>query len=264
MWGLLNHLRLTHPSAAVITSQLVEEQPVDRTLTSSEEACKPDRCSGAVAAAISNDHTGGGNAAHSQDMVSLGPNGSIRCTSPVQRSPRPQEQQQKKRHATKSPCPYHDHETITVSLVGQANMYAAPARAISPQRSHRNGSPSKRQDGVDSCADGAYVRLVSVRPALGQQHGDLQNYGRSAQQQAAPSRCSDPAAASDGSRKAALAQLRMARRRQQKLLPAEVQQQISAKMHARTKQGSKNHWSSRKSPEKQQEILSDAGEAAAP
>ena len=277
IWGLLNHMRLTHPSAGVIASQQAEQQAVDRTLsTLDQEACKPDRCLGAVAAATSTaiPH---GSSSHAQDMVSVGPHGSIRCTSPVQRSPRlhqqqrqQQEQPPRKRQAGQSACPYHDHETMTISLVGQANVYGSPARAVSPQRTHRNASPrqGRSQETADcSSANDAYVRLVSVTPAVGrqQQHGKVQFADRSGatQQQAtaAPVRCPEPAAAcSSSSRRAALAQLRMARRRQQQLLPADVEQRISEKMCARKKQGCGAEWSSRKVQDRRQLVLSDAGD----
>lgn len=267
-------MRLTHPSALVIASQPAEQQPVDRTLTSSdEEACKPDRCLGAVAAATSTTVTHDcGN--HAQDRVSVGPHGTIRCTSPVQRIPRqqPQHQQQQPRKAQTglSACPYHDHETMTISLVGQANMYGSPARAVSPQRSHRHASPTQgRGDAERSSANDAYVRLVDVRPALGrqQQHGKVQfadRSGASQHQQTAPPRCPEPAAAeaaaSSSNRRAALAQLRMSRRRQQQLLPADVEQRISEKMCARKKQGHGADWSSRKTQDRRQLFLSDSGE----
>ena len=93
IWGLLNHLRLTHPQATVV-GQPLDQQPVDRTVTSHEEACKPDRCSGAVVAA-----TGGAPADSMQDVLSVGPHGSIRCISPMQHSHRPQQQQNSSRHA---------------------------------------------------------------------------------------------------------------------------------------------------------------------
>lgn len=280
IWGMLNHIRLTHPSAGVI-GQTVEEQPVDRTLTSHEEACKPDRCSGAVAAATS--PAGNGDCSnHAQNMVSVGPHGSIRCTSPVQRSPRQQkqqyhQQQQQKQQQLQSsnkragqlPCLYHDHETMTISLVGQANVYGSPARAVSPQRgSHKHASPSSGVENADhSCGNDAYVRLVSVRPAVErQQQGRVQPVDRSEaiqqERQRAPVRCPEPAAAASSSnRTAALAQLRMARRRQQQLSPADVEQHISEKMSARSKPaGCGANWSSRKKQERQQRFLSDAGE----
>lgn len=266
IWGLLNHLRLTHPSAAAISSQPVGQQPVDRTLTSNEAACKLDRCSGAVAAASSNADAGG-NTNYAQDMVSVGPHGTIRCTSPVQRSPRhtQQRQQPMQKGAGQTPCPYHDHQTITVSLVGQANLYSSPAGAVSPQRSHRSASPSKVKGTADhSCAADAYVRLVSVGSSVGtRRHDSMQCSDRSGaqQQHTAPVRCPEPAAASSSSRKAALAQLRMARRRQQQLYPADVEQRVSQKMCARKKQGSEAGWSSRKTQDKQQAFLSDAGQS---
>lgn len=270
---MLNHMRLTHPSAGVI-GQTVEEQPVDRTLTSHEETCKPDRCSGAVAAATS--PAGNGDCSdHAQNTVSVGPHGSIRCISPVQRSPRQQkqkhlQQQQQPRtgHAGQLACPYPNHETMTISLVGQANLYGSPARAVSPQRSHKHASPSRGTENADhSCANDAYVRLVSVRPAVGrQQQGKVQPVDESEatqqQRQKAPVRCPEPAAAASSSnRTAALAQLRMARRRQQQLSPADVEQHISEKMCARTRPtGCGANWSSRKKQERQQWFLSDAGE----
>lgn len=268
-------MRLTHPSAGVI-GQTVEEQPVDRTLTSHEETCKPDRCSGAVAAATS--PAGNGDCSdHAQNMVNVGPYGSIRCTSPVQRSPRQQkhnhQQQQQQppprnRHAGQLPCPYHDHETMTISLVGQANVYGSPTRAVSPQRPHKNASPSRATENTDhSCGNDAYVRLVSVRPAVGrQQQGKVQPVDKAEatqqQRQKAPVRCPEPAAAASSSnRTAALAQLRMARRRQQQLSLADVQQHINENMCARQKPtGCGANWSSRKKQERQQRFLSDAGE----
>lgn len=267
---MLNHLRLTHPSAGVIASQPLGEQAVDRTLTSHEQTCKPDRCSGAVAAATSPAVTGDC-FGHAHNMVSVGPHGSIRCTSPPQRSPRRQQQQQppKKRHAGQSACPYHDHETMTVSLVGQANMYGSPARAVSPHRSQKNASPSRGRESADhhSYGNDAYVRLVSVRPAAGRQQQDkVQPVDKSEatqhQRQATPVRCPEPAAAaSSSSRRAALAQLRMARRRQQQLSPADVELHVSEKMGARKKPaGSGANWSSRKLQERQQRFLSDLGE----
>lgn len=264
-------MRLTHPSAGIIASQLVEQQPVDRTLTTSdEEACKPDRCRGAVAAATSTGTTHA-SGSHAQDMVSIGPHGSIRCTSPVQRSPGHQQQQPGKRQAGHSACPFHDHDSMTISLVGQANVYGSPARAVSPQRSHRNASPSQsryREDADRSCANDAYVRLVSVTPAVGRQHGKVQfakRSGASEQQEsaAAPVRCPEPAAAaaaSSSTRRAALAQLRMARRRQQQLLPAEVEQHISEKMCSRKKQGRGADWSSRRLQDRKQLFLGDSGD----
>ena len=240
---------------------------MDRTLPSSGAICKPDRCSGLATASASP----GGHTAHHQDMVSVGLDGTIRCSSPVRRSPRAHQQQQrqlKKRHAAQSACLYHDHETLTVSLVGQANVYGSPARAVSPQRSHRK--PGKQQEsGGPSCAAGVYVRLVSVGPSLGSfQPGGLQcsdGRGRQEQQHAAsgPMRCPDPAAASRGSRAAALAQLRRARRQQQQQqqqqLPCDVEQQVAEKMCGRRKQGSGNHWSSRKAHKRQHTFLSDSG-----
>ena len=283
IWGMLNHMRLTHPSAGVI-GQTVQGQPVDRTLTSLEETCKPDRCSGAVAAATS--PAGNGDCSdHAQNMVSVGPHGSIRCTSPLQRSPRQhkqkhlqQQQQQQKlqqqqpprnRHAGQLPRPYHDHETMTISLVGQANVYGSPARTVSPQRcSHKNVSPSRGTENADhSCGNDAYVRLVSMRPAVGrQQQGKVQPVDRSKaaqqQRQRLPERCPQPAAAapSSSNRTAALAQLRMARRRQQQLSPADVEQHISEKMCARQKPaGCGANWSSMKKQDRQQRLFSDAG-----
>ena len=284
---MLNHLRLTHPSAGVIASQPLGEQAVDRTLTSHEETCKPDRCSGAIAAATSPALTGDC-FSHAQHMVSIGPHGSIRCTSPLQPSPRqqwPQQQQQqqqqqqrqqqqkqqppKKRHAGQSACPYHDHETMTISLVGQANVYRSPARAVSPHRPHKNPSHSHgRESGDHSCANDAYVRLVSVRPTVGRQQQDkVQPDDKSEppkqQRQAAPVSCPEPAAAaaSSSSRKAALAQLRMARRQQRQLLPADVEQRVSEKMSGRKKPaGCGANWSSRKLQDRQQRSLSDSGE----
>lgn len=268
-------MRLTHPSASIIASQLVEQQPVDRTCTASdEEACKPDRCRGAVEAATSTPitHTTG---SHAQAMVSIGPHCSIRCTSPVQRSPRHHQQQQqpllRKRQAGQSACPYHDHETMTISLVGQANLYGCPARAVLPQRSHRNASPSQgrsREDADRSRANDGYVRLVSVIPAVGRQHGKVQFADRSGateqQEAAAPVRCPEPAAAaaaaSNSTRRAALAQLRMARRRQQQLLPAEIEQHISEKMCGRKKQGCGADWSSRRMQDTRQLFLGDSGD----
>ena len=268
IWGMLNHMRLTHPSAGVVASQPVGEQVVDRTLSSHEESCKPDRCSGAIAAATATAVTGC-SVGLAQETVSVGPHGSIRCTSPLQRSPGRQQQlqQPKKRHAGRSGCADHDCETMTISLVGQANVYGSPARAVSPQRPHGDVSPSPGRGNADhSCANDAYVRLVSVRPAVGrQQHGKEQLSDRSGatqQQQAAPVRCPEPAAASSGNRKAALAQLRTARRRQQ-LLPADVEQHIAEKMCARKKQGCGANWSSRKMQERQQPFLSDSGEVVA-
>ena len=275
IWGMLNHLRLTHPSAGVIASQPLGEQPVDRTLTSHEETCKPDRCSSAIAAATSPAVTGDC-LSHTQHMVSIGPHGSIRCTSPLLPSPRqqwPQQQQQqqppKKRHAGQSACPYHDHETMTISLVGQANVYGSPARAVSPQRSHKNPSHRHGRESSDhSCANDAYVRLVSVRPTVGRQQQDkVQPDDKSEptkqQRQAAPVRCPEPAAAaaSSSSRKAALAQLRMARRQQRQLLPADVEQRVSEKMGGRKKPaGCGANWSSRKLQDRQHRSLSDSGD----
>ena len=273
IWGMLNHLRLTHPSAGVIASQPPGEQPVDRTLNSHEQSCKPDRCSGAVAAATSPAVTGDCYG-HAQNMVSVGPHGSIRCTSPMQRSPRqqqqqPQQQPPKKKHAGQLACPYHDHETMTISLVGQANMYGSPARAVSPQRSHKNALPSRSRESADhqSCGNDAYVRLVSVRPAVGRQQQDKGQPGDKSeatqqQRQATPVRCPEPAAAASSSnRRAALAQLRMARRRQQQLSPADVELHVSEKMGARKKPaGCGANWSSRKLRDRQQRFLSDSGE----
>ena len=268
---MLNHLRLTHASAGVIASQPLGEQPVDRTLTSHEETCKPDRCSGAVAAATGLAVTGDCSH-HAPNMVSIGPHGSIRCTSPLQRSSTQQQQLQqpspKKRHAGQSACPYHDHETMTISLVGQANVYGSPARAVSPQRSQKNASPSRsRESGDHSCANDAYVRLVSVRPAVGRLQQDKVQPGETSeptqqQRQAAPVRCPEPAAAASSSnQRAALAQLRMTRRQQRQLLPADVEQHVKEKMGARKRPaGCGANWSSRKLQERSQQFLSDSGE----
>ena len=270
---MLNHMRLTHPSAGVIASQPVGQQPVDRTLTSHEETCKPDRCSGAVAAATSPAAIGDC-LEHAQNMVIVGRHGSIRCTSPLQRSPKQQvmqqtvQQQPKKRHAGQSASPYHDHETMTISLVGQANLYGSPARAVSPQRPLKDASPSQgRESGDHRCENDAYIRLVSVRSAVGrQQHCKVQPGDKSEatqqHRQAAPVRCPEPAAAASSSnRRDALAQLRMARRRQQQLSPANVEQHVNEKMGARKKPtGCGANWSSRKVQERQQKFLSDSGE----
>ena len=262
IWGLLNHLRLTHPSSSLLGRQLIGQQAVDRTMTSSAEACKPDRCSGAVAAA-----TNGANNAHdiiSAHMVSVGPHGSIRCTSPVHRSP--EAQQHKKRQLGSAPCPYHDHETITVSLVQESGLYTPPERSVSPQRSQRGHSPAK-QRGHSACSGGgsdSYVRVVAVGPAVAKhQHRSGQCCDKQVARQqhaATPRRCPEPAAAAaaQGSRKAALTQLKIARRRQQQqLTPADVEQEVADRMYARNKRGAGAHWSSRKA--QQQMALSDLG-----
>lgn len=266
IWGLLNHLRLTHPSAALVGKQLVGQQPVDRTLTGNADACKPDRCSGTVVAAISDaEH---GNNVSNAYMVSVGPHGSIRCSSPVLRSPRVQ--QQKKRQAANAPCPYHDRETITVSLVRESGMYTPPQKSVSPQRNRRSPSLAKHKDVIaHSCKDGeSYVRVVAVGPAVGgHKHGpgrwsDKQD-AQHQQHGAMPQRCPEPAAAaSQSSRRNALAQLRMARhRQQQQLVPADVQQQVNDKMSDRSKQGAGAQWSSRKANKEQHSSLSELGEA---
>ncbi|DBA67288.1 TPA: hypothetical protein ACH3X2_001593 [Trebouxia sp. C0005] len=258
IWGLLNHLRLTHPSSPLLSRQLIGQQAVDRTLTSSAEACKPDRCSGAVAAAT--------NVAHdviSAHMVSLGPHGSVRCTSPVHRSP--EAKQHKKRQLGSAPCPYHDRETITVSLVQESGLYTPPERSVSPQRSQRGHSPAK-QRGDSACSGGSsdsYIRVVAVGPAVAKhQHrsGQCCDKQDARQQHAAtPQRSPEPAAAAaQGSRKAALTQLRTARRRQQQqLTPADVEQEVGERMCGRNKQGAGAHWSSRKAQKEQQMALSD-------
>ncbi len=266
IWGLLNHLRLTHPSSSLLGRQLIDQQAVDRTMTSSAEACKPDRCSGAVAAA-----TNGANNAHdiiSAHMVSVGPHGSIRCTSPVHRSL--EAQQHKKRQLSSAPCPYHDHETITISLVQESGLYTPPERSVSPQRSQRGHSPAK-QRGDSACSGGghdSYVRIVAVGPAVVKhQHRSGQGCDKQDARQlhaATPQRCPEPAAAAaaaaQGSRKAALTQLRIARRRQQQqLTPADVEQAVAERMCARNKQGAGAHWSSRKVQKEQQMALSDLG-----
>lgn len=260
IWGLLNHLRLTHPSSPLLSRQLIGQQAVDRTLTSSAEACKPDRCSGAVAAAT--------NVAHdviSAHMVSLGPHGSVRCTSPVHRSP--EAKQHKKRQLGSAPCPYHDRETITVSLVQESGLYTPPERSVSPQRSQRGHSPAK-QRGDSACSGGSsdsYIRVVAVGPAVAKhQHrsGQCCDKQDARQQHAAtPQRSPEPAAAAaQGSRKAALTQLRTARRRQQQqLTPADVEQEVGERMCGRNKQGAGAHWSSRKAQKEQQMALSDQG-----
>ena len=260
IWGLLNHLRLTHPSSPLLGRQLIGEQAVDRTLTSNAEACKPDRCSGAVAAA-----TNGAHDVISAHLVSLGPHGSIRCTSPVHRSP--EVQQHKKRQLGSAPCPYHDHETITVSLVQESGLYTPPERSVSPQRLQRGHSPAK-QRGDNACSGGgidSYVRVVAVGPAVAKHRhksGQCCDKQDARQQHAAtPQRCPEPtAAAAQGSRKAALTQLRIARRRQQQpLTPADVEQEVGEMMSGRNKQGAGAHWSSRKAQKEQHMALSDLG-----
>lgn len=259
IWGLLNHLRLTHPSSPLLGRQLIGQQAVDRTLTSSAEACKPDRCSGAVAAA-----TNGAHDVISAHMVSLGPRGPIRCSSPVHRSP--EAQQHKKRQLGSAPCPYHDHETITVSLVQESGLYTPPKRSVSPQRSQRSYSPAK-QRGDNACSSGgsdSYVRVVAVGPAVAKhQHRSGQCCDKQdvwQQHAATPQRCPEPAAA-QGSRKAALTQLRVARcRQQQQLTPADVEQEVAERMYARNKQGAGAHWSSRKAQKELHMALSDQGE----
>lgn len=259
IWGLLNHLRLTHPSSPLLGRQLIG-QAVDRTLTSNAGACKPDRCSGAVAAATNDAHD-----VISAHMVSVGPHGFVRCTSPVHRSPKAQ--QHKKRQLGSAPCPYHDHETITVSLVQESGLYTPPERYVSPQRSQRGHSPAKPR-GDNACSGSgsdSYVRVVAVGPAVAKhQHRSGQccdkQYVRQ-QHAATPQRCPEPAAAAaQGSRKAALTQLRIARRRQQQqLTPADVEQEVAERMCARNRQGAGAQWSSRKAQKEQQMALSDLG-----
>ncbi|KAL0028514.1 hypothetical protein WJX77_011256 [Trebouxia sp. C0004] len=256
IWGLLNHLRLTHPSATLLGRQLIGQQAVDRTLTGNAEACKPDRCSGAVAAA-----TNGAHDVISAHMVSVGPHGSIRCTSPVHRSPRAQ--QHKKRQLSSAPCLYHDHETITVSLVQESGLYTPPERSVSPQRWQRGHSPAKQR--TDSACIGggsdSYVRVVAVGPAVAKHRSGQRCDKQDAPQQhaATPQWCPEPAAAAaQGSRKAALTQLRIARcRQQQQLTPADVEQEVAERMCARNKQSTGAHWSSRKAQKEQQMALSD-------
>lgn len=262
IWGLLNHLRLTHPSAVLLGKQMMGQQAVDRTFASDAEACKPDRCSGAVAAATND--VDDGNDTVSRHMVNVGPQGSIRCTSPVQRSPRAE--QHNKRQSGSAPCPYHDHETITVSLVPESGLYNPPERSVSPQRSQRGQSPVKQRDGNSCSSRGsdAYVRVVAVGPAVGKHsHGSgqcLDQQEPRQQRAAALQRCPEPAAASTASRKHALAQLRMARRKQQQLTPADVEQQVADRMSARSKQGGGSEWSSRKAQKEQHSGLSELGE----
>ncbi len=263
IWGLLNHLRLTHPSSPLLGRQLIGQQAVDRTLTSNAGACKPDRCSGAVAAA-----TNDAKDAHdviSAHVVSVGPHGFVRCTSPVHRSPKAQ--QHKKRQLGSAPCPYHDHETITVSLVQESGLYTPPERYVSPQRSQRGHSPAKPR-GDNACSGSgsdSYVRVVAVGPAVAKhQHRSGQCCDKQdvrQQHAATPQRCPEPAAAAaQGSRKAALTQLRIARRRQQQqLTPADVEQEVAERMCARNKQGAGAQWSSRKAQKEQQMALSDLG-----
>ena len=211
-------------------------------------------------------------------VVSVGPAGSIRCTSPPLRSPRQQQQQQ--RQTPKAACPYHDHETITVSLVRKAGLYNPPGKSLSPQRSQRGSQVRQRDASIDApgCPDEAYARFVAVGSSVGQQqhgsghscvkhkheghqHGSGQPLGKQERQQGAATldRCPEPAAASSGSRKCALAQLRMARRRQCQATAADVEQQVAARMIARDKTGG-SPWSSRKVHKGQHVWLNDNGE----
>ncbi|KAL0031718.1 hypothetical protein WJX79_003002 [Trebouxia sp. C0005] len=100
------------------------------------------------------------------------------CTSPVHRSP--EAKQHKKRQLGSAPCPYHDRETITVSLVQESGLYTPPERSVSPQRSQRGHSPAK-QRGDSACSGGSsdsYIRVVAVGPAVAKhQHRNKQGAG---------------------------------------------------------------------------------------
>ena len=257
IWGLLNHLRLTHPSAAALSNQQQPQQPVDRTLASHDNMCKPDRCSGAVVATTEGQNGGNAVTAH---IVNITPHGSVRCSSPAARSPR--QQQLKKRQMASSPCPYHDRETITVSLVSESGLYTPPEGSVSPQHS-RHCSPQRQQETGPGVDDDRYVRLVAVGPAVGKhQHGSEQCGERqdAKQRHARPQRCPEPAVAAQGSRKLALAKLRTARRQaQQPLTAADVHQRVADKMSGRKKQGAAAQWSSRKGPKESLGRLSDIG-----
>ena len=236
---------------------------------SSAEACKPDRCSGALVDATNDAEAGNASGCH---MVSVSPHGSVRCSSPALRSPG--QQQHRKRHLAAAPCPYHDHETLTVSIVRESGMYTPPEKAVSPQRSRRSASPAKQLQGdvkvggYGYSGSDAYVRVVAVGPALTKhQHGASQGFNRQASQQqqqhaSTPQRCPEPAAAAaaQGGRKSALAQLRLARRKQQQLTPADVQKQVADKMSSRNKQGAGAQWSSRKAQKEPHVCLSELGE----
>lgn len=283
IWGLLNHLRVTHPAAKVVPLHLKAQMAHGMGIQASHPL-KPDRC----AAMVSEDHAAA-ESAPVQHVVSIGPHGHIRCSVPGYASPRqhtassrdcnhsaqqlhPAQASFKKGKPTKQSCEYHQRETLTVSLVNQPCVLAAPSRAVSPQRSQRVHAPCKEPASVDATSSTPYVRMVAIGPGYSrpeatapvechQQSSSQQRQQQHQQSHAAPERCPEPVAASPAGRKAALAQLRMARRRQQGGVVAK--QKVQECMAARDRPGGGQQWSSRRKASQQPASLIDLGERSA-
>lgn len=263
IWGLLNHLRVTHPAAQVAASHMVAHA-ADGTHHAYAQALQPDRCAARVV--HGNASPAEADPSYAHHVVSIGPQGSIRCSVPASASLR-QEPLQKGGKGSQ-PCPYHQRETITVSLVNEADLLTPPSRAVSPQRSQRRHAAQAGTTPSAGDSSRPYVRMVAVGPGYSHAtpataaHSSRQS-GQEAQQQQEPAGttcCPEPAAASAAGRKLALAQLRLSRRRQ---MPGTVtRQMVEDHMPARSRQGPSKQWSSRRKPQNDSEALSlnDLGE----
>ena len=293
------------------TADRTTAQTADRTTAQPVHLLKPDRCTVDPAGLQSQD---------AQHVVSIGPQGTIRCSVPGLASPRPTATAQhsghhldlhpsirrvsplrsKQQQGAKHLCPHHQRDTITVSLVNQPDLLTPPSRAVSPQRSQRGQTAQGATSVADTTNTKGYVRMVAIGPGYcnpratasaqcdklsssqprEQQQGHIgpnrygnasapahcgkpcisQHKGHQYQQQGnvGPERCPEPAAASPAGRKAALAQLRMARRRQQGGVVSK--QKVQECMAARQRQGPGQQWSSSRKAAEHSGPLNDLGE----
>lgn len=279
IWGLLNHLRVTHPAAAVVPMQ-IKAQVADRMNTQACNPLKPDRCT----ATLVYDNPAASAPTTTEHVVSIGPQGNIRCSVPglesagehaqncgtsVQVQSPNQARSRISSKPIKQSCPYHLRDTLTVSLVSKPDLLAAPSRAVSPQRSQRAPLSHQGQAAAHADTSTPYVRMVAVGPGYSRpeatasvcntQQGHTQPRTQQQQQEshAAPERCPEPAAASAAGRKAALAQLRLSRRLQQGRLANK--QKVQECMATRDRKGSGQQWSSRKQAPQQAAVLNDLG-----
>lgn len=292
------------------TADRTTAQTADRTTAQPVHLLKPDRCTVDIAGPQSQD---------AQHVVSIGPHGTIRCSVPGLASPRPTATAQhgghqhdlhqssrrvsplrsKQQQGAKHLCPYHQRDTITVSLVNQPDLLTPPSRAVSPHRSQRGHTAQAATSAADAANTKGYVRMVAVGPGYcspqatasaqcdrlyssqprEQQQVHIgprccpdasapaqcgkpcirQPKGHQCQQQcpAEPERCPEPAAASPAGRKAALAQLRMTRRRQQSGVVSK--QKVQECMAARQRQGPGQQWSSSRKAAEHSGPLNDLG-----
>ena len=151
-----------------------------------------------------------------------------------------------------------------VRMVAIGPGYSKPVATASAQCDRQCSSQSQRQQHQSDVRAGCCSKPTAASAQQERQYGcqlKEQQWQQQQQQQqgcASPARCPNPAAASVAGRKAALAQLRMTRGRQQSSIGSK--QQVQQCMSARDRQGSGQQWSSRRKTAEQPTTLNDLGE----